>query len=160
MKILLAVDSSPCSEAAAETLMRQYKPTDTEVFVLHVVDCPKLPPILYTFGTGPLFAEDYTKITNQWRCEGEQLVAELSKRFEAAGFKTSSKVEDGDARELILEYAKNWHPDLILLGSHGRRGLDRFLLGSVSEAVPATPLLGRDRARDAAITVEASCSPP
>ena len=134
MKILFGVDGSPCSEVAAETLMRRYKSTDTEVFVLHVVDCPKLTPIPYTFGAGPLFAEDYT-ITNQWRREGEQLVAELRKRFEVAGFKTSSKVEEGDARELILEYAKNWHPDLILLGSHGRRGLDRFLLGSVSEAV-------------------------
>jgi nucleotide-binding universal stress UspA family protein len=135
MKVLVAVDGSPCSESAVETLIRQYKSTDTEVCVFHVVDCVKLTPIPYTFGTGPVFSQDYTVISNQWRCEGEQLVAELSKRLQAAGFKTSSKVEEGDARELILEYAGKWRPDLILMGSHGKRGLDRFLLGSVSEAV-------------------------
>jgi nucleotide-binding universal stress UspA family protein len=41
----------------------------------------------------------------------------------------------GDARMLILDEAKEWKADLIVLGSHGRRGLDRLLMGSVAESV-------------------------
>jgi nucleotide-binding universal stress UspA family protein len=74
-------------------------------------------------------------IAIQWRCDGEELASRTAKRLQAAGFKIGTQVEEGDARQLILEWAKKWQPDLILLGSHGKRGLDRFLLGSVSEAV-------------------------
>ena len=135
MKILLAVDGSPCSETAVETLIQQYKPSQAEVLVVHAVESARLTPIPYAYGIGPAFPQDFSAIAKQWREEGGQLVAGLSKRLQAAGFKNSTKVEEGDAREVILEYAKKWHPDLILIGSHGRRGLDRFLLGSVSEAI-------------------------
>jgi len=36
---------------------------------------------------------------------------------------------------MIIDSAEQWHADLIVLGSHGRKGLDRFLMGSVSDAV-------------------------
>jgi nucleotide-binding universal stress UspA family protein len=41
----------------------------------------------------------------------------------------------GEPRGVILDTAKDWRADLIVVGSHGKRGLDRFLLGSVSESV-------------------------
>jgi nucleotide-binding universal stress UspA family protein len=44
-------------------------------------------------------------------------------------------IELGEPRTMILDTAKTWGADLIVLGSHGRRGMDRFLMGSVSEAV-------------------------
>ncbi len=135
MKVLLAIDGSKCSEAAVATLVRQYSPAETEVLILHIVEILKLMPVSYTYGAGPVFVQDYTAIAQQWRKDGEELVSRTASRLQGAGFKTSAQVEEGDARELILECAKKWDPDLILLGSHGKRGLDRFLLGSVSEAV-------------------------
>lgn len=71
----------------------------------------------------------------QWRTAGEELVARTAKRLQGIGFKVSTQVEEGDARQAILDSSKEWRPDLILLGSHGKRGLDGFLLGSVSEAI-------------------------
>jgi nucleotide-binding universal stress UspA family protein len=53
----------------------------------------------------------------------------------SAGLKATSVVLSGSPKEIILEEAKKWKADLIVVGSHGRRGLKRFLLGSVSEAV-------------------------
>ena len=53
----------------------------------------------------------------------------------SAGLKATADVLDGNPKEAILEEAKKWNADLIVVGSHGRRGFKRLLLGSVSEAV-------------------------
>lgn len=135
MKVLLAIDGSKCSEAAVATLIRQYKPSDTEVLVLHGVDSISLMPVSYTHGVGPVFVQDCMALVEKWRQAGEELVSRTASSLQAAGFKTSTQVGEGDVREIILECARKWKPDLILLGSHGKKGLDRFLLGSVSEAV-------------------------
>lgn len=135
MKILLAVDGSKCSEVAVETLIRQYKPEGTEVLVTNVVESVKLMPITYGFGAGPVFVQDYEKIATEWREQGQALVTRVVEQLRKAGFKGTPSLVEGDARERILEAAKTWRPDLILLGSHGWRGLDRFLLGSVSDAI-------------------------
>lgn len=135
MKVLLAIDGSKCSEAAVEILIRRYKPADIEVFVLHAVELQNLLPVPCGYGMGPALLPDYTTIVKQWRNDGEELVSRTASRLQAAGFKTTTQVEEGDARAIILDYAGKWRPDLILLGSHGKKGLDRFMLGSVSEAV-------------------------
>lgn len=144
MKILLAIDGSDCSQAAVAALIAQYKPENTEVSILHVVESGKLIPVTYGFGAGPVFVENYAAIAQQWRADGETLVARTAQRLQSAGFKTSTSVQEGDARQEILDCAKKWQPDVILVGSHGWHGLDRLLLGSVSEAI----------ARHAACSVE------
>ncbi len=48
----------------------------------------------------------------------------------AVGFRVTTTVANGDARSTILDDAAQWHADLIVLGSHGRKGLGRFLFGS------------------------------
>ena len=53
----------------------------------------------------------------------------------SAGLNATTSVLSGNPKEVILEEAKKWNADLIVIGSHGRRGFKRFLLGSVSEAV-------------------------
>ena len=53
----------------------------------------------------------------------------------AAGFKVEAAVEKGDIREKIIDAAAAWPAGLIVIGSHGRRGVQRFLLGSVAEFV-------------------------
>jgi nucleotide-binding universal stress UspA family protein len=54
----------------------------------------------------------------------------LGIRFEVAG-----DIIEGHPKQVLLDEAEKWGADLIVVGSHGRRGLDRFLLGSVSQAV-------------------------
>ena len=53
----------------------------------------------------------------------------------SAGLKATAAVLSGNPKEVILEEAKKWNADLIVVGSHGGRSFKRFLLGSVSEAV-------------------------
>jgi nucleotide-binding universal stress UspA family protein len=66
---------------------------------------------------------------------GEQLVRQAEEPLSKAGYKVHSAVEEGDPKSKIVEDAAHWHADLIILGSHGRKGMDRFLMGSVSDAV-------------------------
>jgi nucleotide-binding universal stress UspA family protein len=52
-----------------------------------------------------------------------------------AGFKVDVRVVEAETRTGILDVAAEWRADLIALGSHGRKGVKRFLLGSVAESV-------------------------
>jgi nucleotide-binding universal stress UspA family protein len=135
MKILLAIDDSTFSEAAVENLIQEFKPESTEVCVFTVVESLALTTPAYSYGAGPVFPQDYTDILKKWRTEAQALVERTAKTLETFRFKATFAVGEGEARTAILEQAEQWRPDLIILGSHGRRGLDRFLLGSVSEGI-------------------------
>lgn len=95
MKILLAIDGSTCSGAAIDALIKQYKPEDTEVLVVHVVDSLKLMPVTYGFGVGPAFVQDYTAIAQQWRSEGEALLSRTATRLQAAGLRRAQAWRTG-----------------------------------------------------------------
>lgn len=127
MKLLLAIDGSKFSEAATQAVITQVRPEDTEVRVLHVVE-----PI-YSY-TVPPTSTVYPELKDRLTWAGE-LVDRTVERLCAVGFKAMGSVEQGNAKSVILEQAGQWQADLIVLGSHGLRGLDRFLMGSVSEAV-------------------------
>jgi nucleotide-binding universal stress UspA family protein len=131
MKILLAIDDSEFSKAATEALIAQAQPKGAEVRVLHVIE-PL--PIAYSGGEWG-YSVDWEKVTQKHRKQAEELVAQIAAALRGAGFSATTAVEEGPAKSVIVESAAKWPADLILLGSHGRKGLDRFLLGSVSEAV-------------------------
>lgn len=126
MRILLPVDDSKYSEAALQALITQIPPTNAEVCILHVVE-----PSLGDYQSQDVFdgAHD-AKLSF-----AHELVERFVKPLKEAGFRTSSVVQEGAAKADIVDFAENWKPDYIFLGSHGRRGWKRLTLGSVSEAV-------------------------
>ena len=128
MKILLATDDSKFSEAAAKSLAGQFRPQDTEVRVLQVVE-----PI--AISEPPQMSSGYYPELESQLSQAREAVDRVAKMLSSAGFRVTTSVATGDARSVILEDAAKWHADLIVLGSHGRNGLGRFFLGSVSEAV-------------------------
>lgn len=131
MRLLLATDGSKFSEAALRAVIRQTRKPGTEIRVLHVVEPPPL--LVYRQMQG------YESVLAQaWEAErkrAKKLVKNTVELLRAKGLKASGTAEDGDAKSKILEAAKKWRADLIVLGSHGRKGIQRFLMGSVSEAV-------------------------
>jgi nucleotide-binding universal stress UspA family protein len=129
LKILLATDGSDCSIAAARSVAGRPWPEGSEVNLLSAVYVvvppdgwhvdPKLVDLLWSE------AED----------QAHQAVADARKILVPAGLKVTTTLLRGDPRGVIIDQAKEWSARLIVLGSHGRRGLSRMFLGSVSEAV-------------------------
>jgi nucleotide-binding universal stress UspA family protein len=83
----------------------------------------------------PEMAMGYAPELEEMKKPAQELVERIAKQLRSAGFKAETAVEVGDVRERILDSASEWHADLIVLGSHGTRGIQRFLLGSVAEFV-------------------------
>jgi len=128
MKILLAVDDSQFSEAAVRDVAAQAGRNGTEVLVLHVVQ-----PIAAT--APPQMAAGYAPEMEEAGKQGRALVERVAQTLRGAGVNAQTAVASGEVRERIIDYAVESGADLIVLGSHGRRGASRFLLGSVAESV-------------------------
>ena len=135
MKILVPIDDSNFSKAALDSVITLFRPNDTELHVIHIVESLHLAPAYAGMGVGPSIPADFAGMIEQWLDRAEELVSQNARRLESAGFRVTTAVKEGDAKKEILQFAEQWQPDLIVVGSHGRRGFDRILLGSVSEAV-------------------------
>lgn len=132
MNLLLAVDGSDFSQEAEQAILEQFRPNGIEVRVLNVIEpissyiSADLFPHLVSHSSA--IAEDRLK-------QAKDLVARAADNLNKAGFHASGRVEDGDPKTVILDEANKWPANLIVLGSHGLKGLSRFLMGSVSAAV-------------------------
>lgn len=127
MKILVGVDSSKYSGDIARAIVTQRRADNTEVLVLHILQPVGPAP--------PQMHQGYAPELEAERDVAKALVNRVATDLRSAGFKVETLVGVGDVREGIIDTATDWHADLIVVGSHGLRGIQRFLLGSVSEFV-------------------------
>ncbi|HEU0178031.1 MAG TPA: universal stress protein [Blastocatellia bacterium] len=134
MKILLATDGSDCSKAAVNSVAERPWPEGSEVKVISVMEVPYAP----TTETWVLPDNYYTELERVAKEQAAAAVKDAVERIKsgkASGLEIVTKIISGSAREVILDEAERWDADLIVLGSHGYSGWQRFLLGSVSHAV-------------------------
>jgi nucleotide-binding universal stress UspA family protein len=135
MKILLAVDGSPCSDAAVKEVARRPWPAGSEVRVISVAqfsgpmsEPEVLPPRIYD----EMKKDAYRLVSNII----ERAVATLRARQDQRLQITTKAILDSP-KDAIIEEAESWKADLIVVGAHGYRGYERLRLGSVSQAVAA-----------------------
>jgi nucleotide-binding universal stress UspA family protein len=132
MKILLPVDGSACSEAAVAEVARRPWPEGSQLRILTVVELPFVP----TPETWALPESYYSRVEQGAREQAREIVDKaVAQLRQATGLEVSTAILDGYAKDTILAEAEQWGADLIVVGSHGYRGWQRFLLGSVSQAV-------------------------
>jgi nucleotide-binding universal stress UspA family protein len=122
-KIVLATDGSKHSAKAVERAISFAKSYGGELRVVSVVDVPT-----------EFYAEAPQAVENLVR-KAQGFVADVKKQAEAAGVKAETFVGEAEAYEAITHLAKDQNADMIVIGSYGRTGLRRLLMGSVAEKV-------------------------
>ncbi|PSQ18107.1 universal stress protein UspA [Halobacteriales archaeon QS_8_69_26] len=126
--VLVGYDGSPRSEAALDHAIDEH--ADARITVLSVVN-----PLAAGYGadvTLPSGAEQWFRNAKN---EAESLLAEAEERAAEAGVDVETTVGVGRPTRAIVEYAREHDVDHIVLGSHGRTGVSRIILGSVAESV-------------------------
>ena len=153
-KILVPVDGSPTSTKGLDEAIRLAKLTGGRLRLLHVVD-------ELSFANG---FESYTAYTTDliplMREAGQAILDKAKARAQAQGVEAETTLKESLAQRLcdfVVQEVGTWGADLVVLGTHGRRGVRRFLLGSDAEqivrAAPVPVLLVR---ADEADTVPAN----
>jgi nucleotide-binding universal stress UspA family protein len=140
MKILLPVDGSATSRAALKAFRERPWPADSTVRLLTVVPAIVLPEAA---------AVDYERVLQHASEHAAAVNAAAVRDLGEIGLPVEAAVRHGDPRHAIVEEAESWGADLIVLGSHGRTGLERALMGSAAEYVvrhaPCSVEVARDR---------------
>jgi nucleotide-binding universal stress UspA family protein len=130
IKILLATDGSDYSKAAASCVAGRPWPQNSEARVVSCAD-----PFEGMVEEEVSSIEELMSRREVGMTQEENAVYQAMQVVSSAGLKTTGEVLSGYPKGKIVEEAKKWGADLVVVGSHGRRGIERILLGSVSEAV-------------------------
>jgi universal stress protein A len=131
-RILHASDFSKASRPAFKKAIELAKTTRATLHLLHVM---AVIPIL---GDGYVSPKTYDQISASETRWARQEMEQLVKKARAAGVKTTSTIVQGVPADRIVRAARAKHADLVVMGTHGRTGFSRFLLGSVASRVVAT----------------------
>jgi nucleotide-binding universal stress UspA family protein len=128
MKILLATDGSKYSEAAVRAVVAGLRPQGAEIRVLKVVE-------MAIYAEPPQMAQGYAPELEGQLKKARESVAHVAEMLREAGFNAEPHVLQGEIRRVILDTAEDWRADMIVLGSHGEKGLLKLMMGSVAESV-------------------------
>lgn len=132
MNVLICVDESEFAEHIIDYVSSQHWSEDTEFVVLHVVQS-----LLPVSAVIPIPIQE--GLHSELMETGRKLVRHVSDALKEKGFNQTfyEEVIEGDPRSEILDWARRAQCAMIVVGSHGRRGFDRLILGSVSHSVVA-----------------------
>ncbi len=125
--IVIATDGSENSQRAISYGIEIAKLSGATVHALYVVDTS-------SFSSIPMDA-GWEEMYEILRKEGEKAIFEVKERGEVAGVKVREVLSEGHPSTEIINFAEKNDIDLIVMGTLGKTGLDRFLLGSVAEKV-------------------------
>ncbi len=133
-KILVATDGSECGTNALKFAMNETKMRGGELFVIHVVHAG-----LYENKVMANYcqkrSQTYQHVKEALLSEAKEILEEIGDTIKSAGSTVEVKTKIGHPGDEIIKYAGKIGADLIVVGSHGKSGLKRALLGSVSTFV-------------------------
>lgn len=133
-RILHATDFSPASRPALQLARELAKAFKAELVLFHAAE------VAVPIGTGegyvpPSVLEDIWKGARE---QAERNMKRLAEKAQAGGVRVTTLIAEGPPAAAIVQAAKRRRAGLIVIGTHGRTGIKRFLLGSVAERVVRT----------------------
>lgn len=131
-RIFVAIDSSSTAQAALDEAIHFASLPGMSLCIGTALDSGMLAG--NSMGMGALI--DVAQVTTDMRKAAEALLDQAVAKAEAAGLKPYRILVESDKKriaELIVDAAKQWNADLIVIGTHGRRGFERLVMGSVAE---------------------------
>jgi nucleotide-binding universal stress UspA family protein len=132
-KILVATDGSTLSKKAVSSAIAMAALMEAELVALKVV--PRYPQSYFEGGLA-VQASEVSRIEKQWIDHGQAIVDAVQKTAESKGVKTKAVTVKSDLiSDAVIATAKKHKCDLIVMASHGRRGIKRILLGSETQQV-------------------------
>jgi len=150
-KILVPVDGSPTSNLGLDEAIKLAKETGARLKLLTVVD-------IWALAAAPeAFTGATPELLTLLKDGGAAILASAKDRVDAAGLACDTLLADsleGRVCDLVVEEATRWGAELIVIGTHGRRGVGRMVLGSDAEQivrlapVPVLLVRGKDASRD------------
>jgi nucleotide-binding universal stress UspA family protein len=132
-RILVPVDGSSTSKLGLQHALGLAKDQHARVHVLNVVDELAIAPMMDGYPE-----VDMSMLIDSMRATGEEAIEEGRTHAAKANVEATTAIVDARGRavsDVILDHAKKCRADLIVMGTHGRRGLNRLLLGSDAERV-------------------------
>jgi nucleotide-binding universal stress UspA family protein len=137
-KVLIALDYDPSAQKIAEAGFALAKAMTAELILLHVVASPTYysseaySPIM---GFGGYFGTDFLHPNVMEDLKNKSLDFLNKTKHHLNDLTIQTEVKEGNAAESILGVAKDLHIDIIVMGSHSKKWLDKILMGSVTEKV-------------------------
>ncbi len=132
-RILVATDGSTLSKKAVRSAIQLASCLDAELVALYVV--PRY-PMTYFEGGMSISPEEVSRTEKQWAVKGQAVVDEVQQAAQEQGIKAKAVIVRSDlVAESLISAAKKHKCDLIVMASHGRKGLKRVLLGSETQHV-------------------------
>ena len=132
-RILVATDGSDLSSTAVSSAIELAAAIGAELVALYVV--PRY-PVSYFEGGITISVEDIARTEKQWSDKGQAVVDAVQEQARAKGVTTKAVVAQSDlVAESIMSAATKHECDLVVMASHGRKGIKRVLLGSETQHV-------------------------
>jgi nucleotide-binding universal stress UspA family protein len=128
-RILHPSDFSPASRAAFTRALALAKENRAQLVITHVI-APIVP-----MGDGYMSPQVYEEVDAASRKHGQKHLGTLVAQAKRAGVRATSVLLEGNAADRIVRAARSKRADMIVMGTHGRTGLARLLLGSVASRV-------------------------
>lgn len=132
-RILVATDGTALSKKAVRSAIDLAAAVGAELVALYVV--PRY-PVSYFEGGITISMQDIERTEKQWSDKGQAVVDDVQQTAQAEGVKTKAVVAQSDlVAESIMSAAEKHKCDLVVMASHGRKGITRVLLGSETQHV-------------------------